>query len=109
MLASAVVKKCCRLFLPSHDSMIFASALATHIPVHYSSRNFTQSIAVSDDLPYHIVVGMPALSPTMETGILSEWYVEEGAGFSAGEALAKIETDKASIDYEAQDDGFIGK
>mmetsp|Transcript_24785 Transcript_24785/g.25124 ORF Transcript_24785/g.25124 Transcript_24785/m.25124 type:complete len:244 (+) Transcript_24785:88-819(+) len=109
MLASAAVKKCCRLFLPSHDSMIFASALATHIPVHYSSRNFTQSIAVSDDLPYHIVVGMPALSPTMETGILSEWYVEEGAGFSAGEALAKIETDKASIDYEAQDDGFIAK
>merc|ERR1740139_663600 len=42
-------------------------------------------------------------------GILSEWYVEEGAGFSAGEALAKIETDKASIDYEAQDDGFIAK
>jgi pyruvate dehydrogenase E2 component (dihydrolipoamide acetyltransferase) len=45
----------------------------------------------------------------METGILAEWYLTEGAGFSAGEAIAKIETDKASIDFEAQDDGFIAK
>ena len=52
---------------------------------------------------------MPALSPTMETGTLSEWYVEEGSGFSAGESIAKIETDKASIDFEAQDDGYIGE
>ena len=74
------------------------------------SRNFTRSAVLSDDdLPYHIVVGMPALSPTMETGTLTEWYVEEGGGFSAGESIAKIETDKASIDFEAQDDGFIGK
>ena len=35
----------------------------------------------------------PALSPTMETGILAEWYLEEGSEFSAGDALAKIETD----------------
>jgi Biotin-requiring enzyme len=74
------------------------------------SRYFSPSAVVcGDDLPYHIVVGMPALSPTMETGILAEWYLEEGAGFSAGDALAKIETDKASIDFEAQDDGFIAK
>jgi pyruvate dehydrogenase E2 component (dihydrolipoamide acetyltransferase) len=52
---------------------------------------------------------MPALSPTMETGILSEWYIQEGAGFIAGQSVAKIETDKASIDFEAQDDGFIAK
>jgi len=45
----------------------------------------------------------------METGNLSEWYIEEGSGFSAGESIAKIETDKASIDFEAQDDGYIAK
>ena len=50
---------------------------------------------------------MPALSPTMETGILAEWYIGEGSEFSAGDAIAKIETDKASIDFEAQDDGYI--
>jgi pyruvate dehydrogenase E2 component (dihydrolipoamide acetyltransferase) len=60
-------------------------------------------------LPYHIVVGMPALSPTMETGVLAEWYFAEGQEFSAGDAIAKIETDKASMDYEAQDDGILAK
>jgi pyruvate dehydrogenase E2 component (dihydrolipoamide acetyltransferase) len=74
-----------------------------------NSRYFSRSTVVGADLPYHIVVGMPALSPTMETGILAEWYLEEGSGFSAGDALAKIETDKASIDFEAQDDGYVAK
>ena len=45
----------------------------------------------------------------METGILAEWYVQEGSFFSAGQAIAKIETDKASIDFEAQDDGYVAK
>ena len=61
------------------------------------------------DLPYHIVVGMPALSPTMEMGTLAEWYVSEGSEFGAGDSLARIETDKASIDFEAQDDGVVAK
>eukprot|EP00339_Tiarina_fusa_P015021 CAMPEP_0117073260 /NCGR_PEP_ID=MMETSP0472-20121206/51604_1 /TAXON_ID=693140 ORGANISM="Tiarina fusus, Strain LIS" /NCGR_SAMPLE_ID=MMETSP0472 /ASSEMBLY_ACC=CAM_ASM_000603 /LENGTH=229 /DNA_ID=CAMNT_0004797779 /DNA_START=99 /DNA_END=788 /DNA_ORIENTATION=+ len=74
------------------------------------ARSFRSSAALfDDDLPYHIVVGMPALSPTMETGVLAEWYLSEGSTFSAGQALAKIETDKASIDFEAQDDGVIAK
>lgn len=74
------------------------------------SRSFSPSAVVRDDeLPYHIVVGMPALSPTMETGILAEWFLGQGDEFSAGQAIAKIETDKASIDFEAQDDGFIAK
>ena len=52
---------------------------------------------------------MPALSPTMESGTLSEWYLDEGQEFAAGDAIAKIETDKASIDFEAQDDGVVAK
>jgi len=66
-------------------------------------------MSFDDNLPYHIVVGMPALSPTMEAGTLAEWYMEEGSEFIAGDAIAKIETDKASIDFEAQDDGVIAK
>jgi pyruvate dehydrogenase E2 component (dihydrolipoamide acetyltransferase) len=61
------------------------------------------------DLPYHIVVGMPALSPTMEAGTLAAWNVKEGDSFIAGDSLAKIDTDKASIDFEAQDDGYVAK
>lgn len=62
-----------------------------------------------EELPYHLVVGLPALSPTMSSGSLAEWYLKEGDSFSAGDAIAKIETDKASMDFEAQDDGYIAK
>jgi Biotin-requiring enzyme len=73
----------------------------------FCGRSFSSSS--SSDLPYHIVMGLPALSPTMESGALAEWYVKEGDRFAAGDAVAKIETDKASIDFEAQDDGFVAK
>jgi len=68
-----------------------------------------QSSRWMSDLPYHLVVGMPALSPTMEAGVIAEWKVAEGDSFVAGDALAEIETDKASIDFEAQDDGVVAK
>jgi pyruvate dehydrogenase E2 component (dihydrolipoamide acetyltransferase) len=45
----------------------------------------------------------------METGTISVWNVKEGEAFSAGDSLAEIETDKASMDFEAQDDGVIAK
>lgn len=63
----------------------------------------------NSDLPYHLVVGMPALSPTMEAGVIAEWKVAEGDSFIAGDSLAEIETDKATIDFEAQDDGVVAK
>ena len=63
----------------------------------------------ASDLPYHLVVGMPALSPTMDSGTISQWNVSEGSSFSAGDSLAVIETDKASMDFEAQDDGVVAK
>lgn len=46
---------------------------------------------------------MPALSPTMESGILGEWKVEEGGPIKAGDSIAEIQTDKATMDFEAQD------
>jgi biotin carboxyl carrier protein len=63
----------------------------------------------SSNLPDHEVVGMPALSPTMEAGTISSWKVNEGESFAAGDSIAEIETDKASIDFEAQDDGVVAK
>jgi len=61
------------------------------------------------DYPLHEVVGMPGLSPTMESGSISAWNVEEGEAFSAGDSLCSIETDKATVDFEAQDDGILAK
>ena len=67
------------------------------------------STRLFSSLPFHNVMGMPALSPTMETGTISSWKVKEGDSFIAGDSLAEIETDKASIDFEAQDDGVVAK
>ncbi len=52
---------------------------------------------------------MPALSPTMTEGNIAKWAVKEGELFSAGDVLLEIETDKASMDVEAQDDGILAK
>ncbi|KAJ8065676.1 hypothetical protein OCU04_006348 [Sclerotinia nivalis] len=52
---------------------------------------------------------MPALSPTMTEGNIAKWNVKEGDSFSAGDVLLEIETDKASMDVEAQDDGIMAK
>jgi len=52
---------------------------------------------------------MPALSPTMEEGTLAKWLVKEGDEVSSGDLLAEIETDKATMEFEAVDEGIIGK
>jgi pyruvate dehydrogenase E1 component beta subunit len=52
---------------------------------------------------------MPALSPTMEEGTLAKWHVREGDEVRAGDVIAEIETDKATMEMEAADDGTLGK
>ena len=52
---------------------------------------------------------MPALSPTMEEGTLAKWLVKEGDTVSSGDILAEIETDKATMEFEAVDEGTVGK
>ena len=52
---------------------------------------------------------MPALSPTMEEGTLAKWNVKEGDKISSGDVIAEIETDKATMEVEAVDEGIIGK
>ncbi len=52
---------------------------------------------------------MPALSPTMEEGTLAKWLVKEGDTVSSGDIMAEIETDKATMEFEAVDEGIIGK
>lgn len=52
---------------------------------------------------------MPALSPTMEEGTLAKWMVKEGDVVAAGDIIAEIETDKATMEFEAVDEGIIGQ
>ena len=56
-----------------------------------------------------IEILMPALSPTMEEGTLAKWLVKEGDTVQSGEVMAEIETDKATMEFEAVDEGIIGK
>lgn len=107
-------------FISRNNNKVVAAMLkpTTQLQPHYNLLQYnlqqrgivTRTLPLMDDeLPYHIVMGMPALSPTMESGSLAEWFVKEGDGFVAGDSLAKIETDKASIDFEAQDNGYVAK
>ncbi len=56
-----------------------------------------------------IELKMPALSPTMEEGTLAKWLVKEGDEIAPGDILAEIETDKATMEFEAIDEGTVGK
>lgn len=71
----------------------------------HGMRALSTSAVVSKIMPFT----MPAMSPTMEIGNIVEWKVKEGGTFNAGDLLLSIETDKATIDVEAQDDGVMGK
>ena len=52
---------------------------------------------------------MPRLSPTMEEGKLAKWHVKEGDAVRSGDVVAEVETDKATMEVEAAEDGVIGK
>lgn len=52
---------------------------------------------------------MPALSPTMTEGTLARWLKKEGDAVKSGDVLAEIETDKATMEFEAVDEGVLGK
>ncbi|KAG6957860.1 hypothetical protein JG688_00010774 [Phytophthora aleatoria] len=67
-----------------------------------SARSFSS-------LPDHEVVGLPALSPTMEVGTIAKWNKQEGDQISAGDVVCEVETDKAVVDYEATDDSYLAK
>src|SRR6476659_4747684 len=56
-----------------------------------------------------IDIKMPALSPTMEEGTLAKWLVKEGDTVRSGDIMAEIETDKATMEFEAVDEGTIAK
>ena len=56
-----------------------------------------------------IEIKMPALSPTMEEGTLAKWLKKEGDAVKSGDIIAEIETDKATMEVEAVDEGTLGK
>ncbi|KAJ4979251.1 hypothetical protein NE237_010031 [Protea cynaroides] len=67
-------------------------------------RNFSSS-----ELPPHAVLGMPALSPTMNQGNIAKWLKKEGDKIEVGDILCEIETDKATLEFESLEEGFLAK
>ena len=59
--------------------------------------------------PPHTIISMPALSPTMTAGNIGAWQKKAGDGLQPGDVLVEIETDKAQMDFEFQDEGVLAK
>ncbi|GMG32173.1 unnamed protein product [Ambrosiozyma monospora] len=101
-------------------SAIAALRLATRPVLRFSSQARYSLAAVNSlklasrlysdsKFPDHVVIQMPALSPTMTIGNLVKWHKKEGDQMSPGESIAEVETDKAAMDFEFQEDGYLAK
>jgi len=73
------------------------------------TNSFLEQRTWFSSYPDHEVVGLPKLSPTMDSGSIASWNLNEGDEFGAGDVLCSVETDKATMDFEAQDEGVLAK
>ena len=92
----------CRIFHSTNRILISVKRDSLRIP------NYCRCLS-SASYPAHVVVNMPSLSPTMESGTIGKWLCQVGDEIKAGSAMAEIETDKASMTFEAQDEFYIAK
>ncbi|RZB88166.1 Dihydrolipoamide S-acetyltransferase component 1 of pyruvate dehydrogenase complex isoform B [Glycine soja] len=69
----------------------------------------TSSIVNASELPPHLLLEMPALSPTMNQGNIAKWRKQEGDKIEVGDILCEIETDKATLEFESLEEGYLAK
>eukprot|EP00002_Diphylleia_rotans_P031648 TRINITY_DN657_c0_g1_i1.p1 TRINITY_DN657_c0_g1~~TRINITY_DN657_c0_g1_i1.p1 ORF type:complete len:508 (-),score=104.77 TRINITY_DN657_c0_g1_i1:656-2179(-) len=86
------------MFTASSTSRIFKSQQAAVFTRFYASG-----------FPPHLEIGMPALSPTMTHGNISKWLKKEGDAVNPGDLICEVETDKATLAFECQEEGFLAK
>ncbi|KAG4127277.1 hypothetical protein ERO13_D10G207600v2 [Gossypium hirsutum] len=100
-----------RPFKDWDGSCLRSNALSTIIGVYGNSSKFKIGVRhfSSSDLPEHTVLGMPALSPTMSQGNITKWKKKEGDKIEPGDILCEIETDKATLEFECLEEGFLAK
>lgn len=92
-MLSAAIRR--RVLAPTHS--VLRTGFASHIVRSYAS------------FPEHQVIKMPALSPTMTVGNIGAWQKKPGDSIAPGDVLVEIETDKAQMDFEFQEEGTIAK
>ncbi|XP_023527703.1 dihydrolipoyllysine-residue acetyltransferase component 2 of pyruvate dehydrogenase complex, mitochondrial-like isoform X4 [Cucurbita pepo subsp. pepo] len=78
-------------------------------PFSSSLTNSKRGFASDSGLPPHQEIGMPSLSPTMTEGNIARWLKKEGEKISPGEVLCEVETDKATVEMECMEDGYLAK
>lgn len=76
---------------------------------HVAAASLLLARWYSSKFPSHTVINMPALSPTMTQGNIASWSKKEGDELAPGEPIAEIETDKATMDFEFQEEGYLAK
>src|SRR6266446_1599575 len=86
-----------------------SSRSTTSSPIPPSSGPMSTNSRAQLETPMPTPVLMPALSPTMEKGNLTKWLKKEGDAVKSGDVIAEIETDKATMEVEAVDEGTLGK
>ncbi|KAF9542602.1 pyruvate dehydrogenase complex dihydrolipoamide acetyltransferase component (E2) [Mortierella hygrophila] len=84
---------------PRHILFASTSMAKANMVRYYSAKSY----------PSHLVINMPALSPTMTMGNIGTWQKKVGDAVAAGDVLVEIETDKAQMDFECQEEGYIAK
>jgi hypothetical protein len=92
-----------------HRLFDFFSRIRSRMPMiwHHTTRLLARRMYSS--FPPHSMINMPALSPTMTMGNLGVWSKKIGDSIQPGDVLVEIETDKAQMDFECQDEGFLAQ
>lgn len=96
----------------ARTAAVSVRAMAAQAPRQYLASSFSLQMArlySSGNFPSHVVIKMPALSPTMTQGGIASWSKAIGDELAPGEPIAEIETDKASMDFEFQEEGYLAK
>lgn len=93
----------------SHPSSSSSSSSSNSSSSNSSSSNSQSSTSSTAPSVPHNVLPMPSLSPTMEDGVIVAWKKKEGDKINAGDVLADVETDKATVAFEATEDGYLAK
>jgi pyruvate dehydrogenase E2 component (dihydrolipoamide acetyltransferase) len=85
------------------------SSVSRSQPRNAQPRSTVVTVRAFSSLPAHQVLKMPSLSPTMTRGNIVEWKKKVGDKVSPGEVYCTVETDKATVDFESQEDGYLAK
>ncbi|KAJ7551544.1 hypothetical protein O6H91_06G019800 [Diphasiastrum complanatum] len=110
----AVLPKCqieatsCLLHTPVAGNFGSSQLRFALLPELYGGSKLSRTYSAAD-LPAHQEIGMPSLSPTMTQGNIAKWSKKEGDKVAAGDVLCEIETDKATLEMESMEEGYLAK